>query len=76
MVPCEASQSAAENNPQRIRKTDKQFVDKLDYSGVDFQVSLKHYNNKIEKQNDIRTDVFGYENKAFRPLYNYFKRNI
>ena len=49
-------------NSQRVRKTDKEFVDELDYSGVDFQVSLKHYNNRIEKQNDIRIDVFGYEN--------------
>lgn len=62
MMPCEAYQSAAKTNPQRIRETDKEFVDELDYSGVDFQVSLKHYNNKIEKQNYIRIYVFCYEN--------------
>ena len=60
--------NSAETNPQRTKKTDKQFVDKLDYSGVDFPVSLKHYNNKIEKQNDIKT-FFSYENKEFYPLH-------
>ena len=57
-----------EKYPQRIKKTDKQYVDKLDYSNIDFPVSVKHY-NKIEKQNSINISVFGYENKEPYPIY-------
>ena len=54
--------------PQRIKKIDKQYVEKLDYSGVEFPVGVKHY-NKIEKQNSINISVFGYENKQQFPIY-------
>ena len=54
--------------PQRIKKIDKQYVEKLDYSGVEFPVGVKHY-NKIEKQNSININVFGYENKQPYPIY-------
>ena len=47
-------------NPQRIKECDKKYVEKLDYSGIEFPVSVKQF-NKIEKQNDIRVNVFGYE---------------
>ena len=57
-----------EKYPQRIKKTDKQYVEKLDYSNIDFPVSVKHY-NKIEKQNSINISVFGYENKEPYPIY-------
>ena len=57
-----------DRNPQRIKKEDKLFVDKLDYSGVEFPVEVKHY-KKIEKQNDININVFGYENKQPYPIY-------
>ena len=57
-----------EKDPQRIKKTDKQYVGKLDYSGVEFPVSVKHY-NKIEKQNSINISVFGYEDKQPYPIY-------
>ena len=57
-----------EKYPQRIKKTDKQYVEKLDYSGVEFPVGVKHY-NKIEKQNSININVFGYENKQPYPIY-------
>ena len=40
-------------NPQRIKKCDKKYVEKLDYSGIEFPVSVKQY-NKIEKQNNIQ----------------------
>ena len=45
--------------PQRIKLSDKEFVKKLDYSGISFPVSYKDY-NKIEKQNQINVNVFGY----------------
>ena len=57
-----------EKDPQRIKKTDKQYVEKLDYSGVEFPVGVKHY-NKIEKQNSVNISVFGYENKEPYPIY-------
>ena len=49
--------------PQRIKKTDKQYVEKLDYSNIEFPVNVKHY-NKIEKQNSININVFGYEEQT------------
>ena len=55
-------------NPQRIKECDKKYVEKLDYSGIEFPVSVKQY-NKIEKQNNIRVNVFGYEEKQKHPIY-------
>ena len=55
-------------DPQRIKKVDRQYVEKLDYSNIDFPVSVKHY-RKIEKQNSINISVFGYENKEPYPIY-------
>ena len=47
-------------HPERIRKADKQLIGGLNYEGTEFPVSQKHY-NKIEKQNSIRINGFGYE---------------
>ena len=55
-------------NPQRIKKTDKQYVNNLNYEGIEFPVTTKQY-NKIEKQNDININVFGYEDKQPFPIY-------
>ena len=57
-----------EKYPQRIKKVDKPYIEKLDYSGIEFPVGVKHY-NKIEKQNSININVFGYENKQPYPIY-------
>lgn len=57
-----------DENPQRIKNVDKAYVEKLDYSVIEFPVTLKQY-NKIEKQNSIRINVFGYENSKPYPLY-------
>ena len=57
-----------EKYPQRIKKIDKQYVEKLDYKNIEFPVNVKHY-NKIEKQNSININVFGYENKQPYPIY-------
>ena len=54
--------------PQRIKKVDKQFIENLDYSGIEFPVTTKQY-NKIEKQNNININVFGYEDKQPYPIY-------
>jgi len=57
-----------DKDPQRIKKTDKQYIEKLDYSGIEFPVNVKHY-NKIEKQNNINISVFGYEDQQPFPIY-------
>ena len=55
-------------HPERIKKSDKEFINKLDYSGIKFPVTTKQY-NKIEKQNEININVFGYENKQPYPIF-------
>ena len=37
-------------DPQRIKKSDKEYVKNLDYTGIKFPVTIKQFNN-IEKQN-------------------------
>ena len=39
--------------PERIKKEDKKMINELNYDGIDFLLSQKHY-NKVEKQNSIR----------------------
>ena len=51
-------------NPQRINRVDKQMTNELNYDGIAFLVTQKSY-NKIETQNNIRINVFGYEKKTF-----------
>ena len=41
---------------------------KLNYEGIEFPVATKYY-CKIEGQNNININVFGYENKQFYPIY-------
>ena len=57
-----------EKNPQRIKKEDKEMINELNYDGIDFPLSQKHY-NKVEKQNDIRINVFGYEKGQPFPIH-------
>ena len=55
-------------DPQRIKKSDKAFIQNLDYQGIEFPVTIKQI-NKIEKQNSININVFCYENKQPFPIY-------
>ena len=55
-------------DPQRVKKTDKQHIEKLDYSGIEFPVTVKQI-NKIEKQNNICINLFGYEEKQPFPIF-------
>ena len=57
-----------EKDPQRIKKFDKEFIKKLDYSEIEFPITIKQI-NKIEKKNSIRINVFGYEEKQPYPIY-------
>lgn len=40
----------------------------LDYDGIEFPFSAKD-NAKIEGENNINVNVFGYENKQFYPIH-------
>ena len=40
----------------------------MDYSGNEFPVKMNDY-NKIEEQNNININVFGYEDKQKFPIY-------
>ena len=55
-------------DPQKIKKVDKKYIENLNYSGIEFPVTTKQY-NKIEKQNEININVFGYEDKQPYPIY-------
>ena len=57
-----------EKDPRRIKKTDKTFISQLDYSSIKFPVTTKQY-KKIEMQNSININVFGYEAKQPFPIY-------
>ena len=57
-----------EKNPQRIKKEDKEMINELNYEGIEFPASQKHY-NKVEKQNNIRINVFGYEKGQPFPIH-------
>ena len=57
-----------DKNQQRIKKSDKEYTNKLNYSGIEFPVTTKQY-NKIEKQNEININVFSYEDKQPYPIY-------
>ena len=54
--------------PERIKKEDKKMINELNYDGIDFPLSQKHY-SKVEKQNSIRINVFGYENGQPFPIH-------
>ena len=57
-----------EKDPQRIKKEDKKMINELNYKGIEFPVSQKHY-NKVEKGNSIRINVFGYEDGQPFPIH-------
>ena len=43
-------------------------VEQLNYGGIEFPAAVKQ-NNKIEKQNNIKINVFGYDVDQFYPIY-------
>ena len=54
--------------PERIKKEDKKMINELNYDGIDFPLSQKHY-NKVKKRNSIRINVFGYEDGQPFPIH-------
>ena len=55
-------------NPEEITKEDKEFINDLDYDGIEFPVQKKDF-SKIEVKNDICINVFGYEHELVFPIY-------
>ena len=53
---CHRHLNPQNEHPERIKKEDKQSIEGLNYEGMEFPVSQKHY-NKVEKQNSIRINV-------------------
>ena len=45
-------------HPERVTQADREYVKKLDYTGVTFPVTLKDM-DRIERQNQINVSVFG-----------------
>ena len=52
----------SKEHPERIKKTDIKFAEKLNYDGIELPVQEKDF-NKIEVKNNICINVFGYENE-------------
>ena len=49
-------------------KDDKKYIGGLDYTNIEFPISQKQY-DKIEKQNGIRINIFGYEKGQPFPIH-------
>ena len=52
----------AKDHPGRITRIDRDFAKNLIYDGIEFPVQEKDF-KKVELQNNICVNVFGYENK-------------
>ena len=57
----------ADQNPNRVSKY-KPYTGNVFYEGIKFPVTLDQI-PKIEDRNDIRFNIFGYENETIYPLY-------
>ena len=57
-----------DRDPQRIKNSDRAFIQNPDHEGITFPVTIKQI-NKIERQNKIRINVFGYEEKQPFPIF-------
>ena len=54
--------------PGTITRIDRDFANNLNYDGIEFPVQEKDL-KKVEVQNNICVNVFGYENKLVFPVY-------
>ena len=55
-------------NPQRVKLSDREFAEKLNYNGITYPVTIKQI-PQIEKQNQIKINLFGYNGKTPYPIY-------
>ena len=54
-------------HPERITKSDREFAKRLDFSGITFPATINQI-NRIEKQNKININLFGYEKQSVYPI--------
>ena len=57
-----------QDHPGKIKKTDRRLASNLNYEGIAFPVQEKDF-RKIEVQNNIFINVFGYENALVYPIF-------
>ena len=57
-----------QDHPEIIKKTDRRLASNLNYEGIEFPVQEKDF-SKIEVQNNICINVFGYENELVYPIF-------
>ena len=57
-----------EEHPGKILKNDRRIASNLNYEGIEFPVQEKDF-KKIEVQNNICINVFGYENELVYPIF-------
>ena len=55
-------------HPERIRQTDKELANDLDYDGIKFPVDREDF-NKVEMKTNISVHVFCYKNKLPFSIY-------
>ena len=55
-------------HPGRIKEVDERLASNLNYGGIEFPVEENGF-DKIEVQNNISINIFGYENKLVFPIY-------
>ena len=60
--------NTSKEHPETIKKTDKKIAEKLNYDRIEFPLQEKYF-NKIEVENNICINVFGYENGLVFPIY-------
>ena len=63
----------SKEHPGEIQRVDKRLANNLNYDGIEFPVKENDF-KKIEIQNNISINVFGYENKLVFPTYFSNKR--
>ena len=67
MVSCQAY--STKEHPGKIKKVDRRLAaNNLNYNEIEFPVQ-ENFFKKIEVQNNICINVFGYENKFVFPIY-------
>ena len=54
-----------EHNPNRVKKEDRIRAAQLNYGGIKFPVEISQV-GRVEKQNEISINIFGYEKKVFK----------
>ena len=60
--------NAIKIHPERIRQSNKELANDLNYDGAEFPVQEKDF-SKIKEKNSICINVFCYENKLTFPIY-------